>query len=80
MSRNSSSIHLNAIFQALWLPQDRVKDVYDSNLLVVGHSPFNLIKLDELLLEYDLYEWSMEKYIQSKLNEELFEHFFILFL
>ena len=83
MGRNDSSTQLNAIFQALGLSQDRVKDCYNGVLLVAGHSPFDLIKLDELLIEAKLYDeitTPMCEYVESKLSPELMEHFNILFL
>lgn len=83
MWRNNSSTQLNAIFHALWIPQHRVKDCYNGFLLSVGSSPFDLIKLDELLIEMKLYDEdkiSMSEYVESKLSPELQEHFNILFL
>ncbi len=83
MSRNNSSTQLNAIFQSLGIPQDRVKDCYSWLLLYLWISPFSIIKLDELLIEYKLYDEndiSMSEYVESKLSTELFGHFNILFL
>ncbi len=83
MSWNNSSTQLNAIFQAIWLPQNRVKDCYNGVLLVAGSSPFDLLLLDELLIEAKLYDdskISMSEYVESKLSPELLEHFNILFL
>ena len=41
--------------------------------------PFNILALDEMLLDRKLYNGSMKDYIESKLDKELYDHFIILF-
>lgn len=74
--RNSSSIHINTIMHKLWLPYSP-KDL--QKLWMYPWMPFNILALDEMLLDRRLYNGSMKDYIESKLDKELYDHFIILF-
>lgn len=74
--RNQSSVHINAIMHKLWLPYSP-KDL--QKLWIHPWMPFNIIALDEMLLEKKLYDGSMKDYVESKLDKELYNHFNILF-
>lgn len=87
-SRQNSHFYINEILSKIGLPygDDMLRKISSLNreiYLAQWISPYNIIDLDAQLIERNLYDWqkfSLQHFIQSKLEWELYEHFKILFL
>lgn len=80
--RQKETTKLNALMDKLWLSRGNElnKKLYSQTLLMMWISPFDIIALDELLIEKGLYDWwCMYTYVRSKLNDEEYTSFLILF-